>query len=68
MKFAFPISKTEKLEDGRLLIEGVATSEALDLQGEILDYEGSKRAFEKWAGNIREAHDPKKPVGKAPGG
>ena len=65
MKFAFPISKTEKLEDGRLLIEGVATSEALDLQGEILDYEGSKRAFEKWAGNIREAHDPKKPVGKA---
>lgn len=65
MKFAFPISKTEKLEDGRLLIEGVATSEALDLQGEILDYEGSKRAFQKWAGNIREAHDPKKPVGKA---
>ena len=65
MKFAFPISKTQKLEDGRLLIEGVATSEALDLQGEILDYEGSKRAFEKWAGNIREAHDPKKPVGKA---
>lgn len=65
MRFAFPISKTQKLEDGRLLIEGVATSEALDLQGEILDYEGSKRAFEQWAGNIREAHDPKKPVGKA---
>lgn len=65
MKFAFPISKTEALEDGRLLVEGVATSEALDLQGEILDYEGSKRAFQKWAGNIREAHDPKKPVGRA---
>lgn len=65
MKFAFPISKTEKLEDGRLLIEGVATSEALDLQGEILDFEGSKRAFEKWAGNLREAHDPRKPVGRA---
>lgn len=65
MKFAFPISKTEKLEDGRLLIEGVATSEALDLQGDILDYDGSKRAFEKWRGNVREAHDPKKPVGKA---
>jgi len=65
MRFAFPISKTEQLEDGRLLIEGVATSETLDLQGEILDYEGSKRAFEKWRGNLREAHDPKKPVGRA---
>lgn len=65
MRFAFPISKTEKLEDGRLLIEGVATSEALDCQGDILDFEGSKRAFEKWRGNLREAHDPKKPVGRA---
>lgn len=65
MRFAFPISKTEELEDGRLLIEGVATSEALDCQGDILDYEGSKKAFEKWRGNLREAHDPKKPVGKA---
>lgn len=65
MRFSFPIEKTEKTDDGRLLIEGVATSEALDLQGDILDYEGSKRAFEKWRGNLREAHDPKKPVGKA---
>ena len=65
MRFSFPITKTEKLEDGRLLIEGVATSEALDSQGDILDYEGSKAAFAKWRGNLREAHDPKKPVGKA---
>ena len=65
MRFSFPITKTEKLEDGRLLIEGVATSEALDSQGDILDYEGSKAAFSKWRGNLREAHDPKKPVGKA---
>lgn len=65
MRFAFPISKTVAMDDGRLLIEGVATSETLDLQGEILDYEGSKRAFEKWRGNLREAHDPKKPVGRA---
>jgi hypothetical protein len=65
MRFSFPITKTEKTEDGRLLIEGVATSEALDVQGDILDYEGSKKAFEKWRGNLREAHDPKKPVGKA---
>lgn len=65
MRFAFPITKTEKLEDGRLLIEGTATSEALDSQGDIMDYEGSKNAFGKWRGNLREAHDSKKPVGKA---
>ena len=65
MRFSFPITKTEKTEDGRLLIEGVATSEALDCQGDILDYEGSKRAFAKWRGNVREQHDPKKAVGKA---
>ena len=65
MKFSFPITKTEKTEDGRLLIEGVATSEALDCQGDILDFEGSKRAFAKWRGNVREQHDPKKAVGKA---
>jgi len=65
MRFSFPITKTEKTEDGRLLIEGVATSEALDCQGDILDFEGSKRAFAKWRGNVREQHDPKKAVGKA---
>lgn len=65
MRFAFPISKTETMEDGRLLIEGVATSESLDCQGDILDFDGSKRAFEKWRGNLREAHDPRKPIGKA---
>ena len=62
--FTFPFTKFTKLSDGRLLVEGTATSEALDCQGDILDYEGSKKAFEKWTGNIRESHDPKKAVGK----
>ena len=62
--FTFPFTKFTKLADGRLLVEGTATSEALDCQGDILEYEGSKKAFDKWAGNVRESHDPKKAVGK----
>lgn len=60
----FPLTKFTKLDDGRLLVVGTATSEALDCQGDILDYEGSKKAFEKWTGNIRESHDPKKAIGR----
>lgn len=60
-----PITRTEKLEDGRLVVEGCATSEALDGEGTVLDYDASKKAFEVWKGNIREQHDPKKAVGRA---
>lgn len=60
-----PITRTEKLEDGRLVVEGCATSEALDGDGTVLDYDASKKAFEVWKGNIREQHDPKKAVGRA---
>lgn len=69
---SFPIMKVdaEKRE-----VWGYATTEALDQQGEIVDYEGSVRAFDKWTsqfdqmtnggslGNIREMHGPKS-VGK----
>ncbi|RQO57976.1 hypothetical protein DBR47_14385 [Paucibacter sp. KBW04] len=61
----FPIMKTEKLDDGRLVVQGIATSEALDHADEIVDYESAKAAFAGWAGNIREQHDAKKAVGKA---
>jgi hypothetical protein len=64
MRLSFPITKFEKQADGSLLVAGLATDETLDSQGDILDYEGSKAAFGKWRGNVREAHDPKKPVGK----
>lgn len=65
IKMNFPIMKSEKLEDGRLMIEGVATSEAVDNANEIIDYDSAKSAFADWKGNIREQHDPKKAVGKA---
>lgn len=65
MTMSFPIMKSARLEDGRLMIEGVATSEAVDSDDEVIDYESAKAAFSEWKGNIREQHDPKKAVGKA---
>ena len=65
MRFAFPITKFRKLDDGRLEIEGLASDETIDSQGDIVDFDGLKRAAVHWRGNIREAHDPQKPVGRA---
>lgn len=52
-------------DDERREIVGIATKEVLDSHGTIISYEASKKAFARWAGNIREQHDPKKAVGKA---
>lgn len=50
-----PISK---IDEEQRTVTGVATSEALDSQGDIVDYEASKKAFSEWKeiGNIREMH------------
>jgi hypothetical protein len=65
---SFPICK---IDEERGEVWGFATTEALDQQGEIVDYEASKIAFADWAntfnkqtnggslGNIREMHQPK---------
>lgn len=42
-----------------------ATAEDLDSYGTVIGFEGSKKAFENWRGNIREMHDPTKAVGRA---
>lgn len=66
-RFTFPIVKAEPQPDGRLLVSGIATSEALDSQGEILSYDGSLAAMGTWLDTgpaVREAHDPTKPVGR----
>lgn len=65
VRLSFPITKFTKLEDGSLEVEGVATDESIDSQGDILTYEGSKAAFNGWRGNVREQHDVHKAVGKA---
>ena len=61
-----PFAITKVDEDERR-VWGVATSEDLDSQGDVLDYEASKKAVTDWMkiGNIREMHDGKKAVGKA---
>lgn len=56
-----PISK---IDEEQRMVYGVATSEMLDHQGDIVDYEASKAAFSNWLGNIREMHQPVA-VGKA---
>jgi phage head maturation protease len=58
---SIPISKID--EDQRM-VWGIATSEAVDSQGDVVDYEASKAAFSAWLGNIREMHQPVA-VGKA---
>lgn len=59
-----------KVDDEKRLVYGLATTEALDGEGEVVDYEASKAAFKEWSdyflkitkgdsqGNIREMHLP----------
>lgn len=56
-----PISK---IDEEQRIIGGWATVEELDKQGEITDYQASKKAFSNWEGNIREMHDPLRAIGK----
>ncbi len=54
----------EKIDKEKRTVAGWATTEEIDKQDEVVDYEGSKDAFENWKGNIREMHEPKA-VGKS---
>ena len=65
-RITFPIAKSEELSDGRMLVRGIATSDAIDKQGERLLFGGSVKAFQKWLDTgpaVREQHDPLKAVG-----
>lgn len=56
-----------KIDEDQRIIYAYATTEDVDKQGEIVDYDASKKAFGSWVkqlGNIREMHQPKV-VGKA---
>jgi phage head maturation protease len=69
---SFPISK---VDEEKMQVWGYATTEDLDSQREIVDYDAAKKAFQEWTdqfnrvsfgeslGNVREMHQPK-PVGK----
>lgn len=54
----------QKVDRERRIVWGVAQTEDPDTQGDLVTYEASVEAFKKWAGNVREMHDPVA-VGKA---
>lgn len=62
LRFNLPITKVDQEQR---IVSGYATVEEIDSQGEIIEYEASKKAFSAWIGNIREQHNPEKAVGKA---
>jgi hypothetical protein len=56
-----PIVKTEKADDGSILVYGMATGPQLDLDGQICDPDWLKSAMPAWfesGANVREMHQP----------
>lgn len=54
-----PFTKIEETPDG-IVIEGYATTERVDVEGQIVDYDSVKACLPDYAewGNIREMHQP----------
>jgi hypothetical protein len=61
-----PITKSEKQDDGTLIVYGPAASSALDRDHQRLDQGWLDQAMPEWmaeGGNVREQHDAKRAVG-----
>jgi hypothetical protein len=61
-----PIRKIDELADGSLMVTCIANvSDFIDSDGEYFTPDALEKAMTEWApfGNIREQHDPSKPVG-----
>lgn len=61
-----PITKSEKQDDGTLIVYGPAASSALDRDEQRLDETWLDEAMPQWmaeGGNVREQHDAKRAVG-----
>lgn len=52
-------ARMTKVDEAARTVTGVIANEALDLSGEIFDYERSKPNFEKWSTEIAKATDGK---------
>ncbi|BCT75995.1 hypothetical protein SCMU_18370 [Sinomonas cyclohexanicum] len=68
LTFGIPITKSASTADG-VFVEGIATSDDLDLDGQIIDkgfaVRGLRAWFDDW-GNVRQMHSPSlAPAGKA---
>ena len=55
MTLSFPIAKVNK---EKRTVSGFASLDNLDRHGDVVTAEASKRAFERFRGNIREMHGP----------
>lgn len=55
MRIGVPITKVDK---EKRTVSGFATLNNIDKHGDVIDSEGSLKAFEKFRGNIREMHMP----------
>jgi hypothetical protein len=64
---SIPILKWEEDGDGDLIVKGVATDGTVDSDEQIVDPVWSAKALDAWissGGNVRQSHDPHRPVGK----
>jgi hypothetical protein len=64
---SFPIDKVESTADGDLLVFGRASDGGLDSDQQIVDPSWMSKAVQEWlatGGNVRESHNPQRPVGK----
>jgi hypothetical protein len=55
IRLSMPINKVDK---ERRIVSGFATLDNLDRQGDVVPAEASKKAFERFRGNVREMHQP----------
>ena len=55
INLSMPITKVDK---ERRTVSGFATLDNLDRQGDVVPSEASKKAFERFRGNVREMHQP----------
>ena len=70
LRLFVPFVRKDQLKDGTVIVEGCATAEEIDKQGEVVSYEASVKAFTDWSetfervtggaslGNIRAMHGP----------
>ena len=54
-------SKVEENDDGTIIVEGIASTEAVDVDGEVVKADAMRDAMDGYMkfGNIREMHQPK---------
>jgi hypothetical protein len=55
IRLSMPINKVDQ---ERRTVSGFATLDNLDKQGDVVPAEASKKAFERFRGNLREMHQP----------